>query len=141
MTGFDGDLSRPRVGVPTFLVYRECPCGNWLCTGEGASAPACAACGGRFMPGGGPPGMYGDPRDDGIQSRRRRSLAFVGILTNEAGAVRLVHRIRGFLGLYGGPQYEPTLASDRASEPTSRYFGEDEQRGSSDLVAIPEPAR
>jgi hypothetical protein len=132
------DLSRPRVGAPTFLVYRECPCGNWLCTGEGASAPSCGACGGYFMPGGGPPGMYvtSDPDDNGIQSRRRRSLAFVGMLTNEAGAVSLVHRIRGFLGFYGpGGRHDLTLASERAEEPTPRYFNEREQQGSSDLVA------
>jgi hypothetical protein len=134
------DLSRPRVGTPTFLVYRECPCGNWLCTGEGASAPMCGACEGHFVPGGGPPGMYGD--GDPMQSRRRRSLAFVGMLTSEAGAVSLVHRIYGFLGLYGGGvKHDLTLASGRASDPTPRYFDEREQRGSSDLMAAREPAR
>lgn len=89
-----------KIGELTLLVYRECPCGRWCATPEGAHAPMCGACGGYYVPAGtaeekGLP-MYGRTLSE---QRRMRGLAFVGLLTLEMGAVTMLSRARHWLGL------------------------------------------
>lgn len=72
---------RPMIGVPTLLVYRECYCGEWCATGEGALAPVCSACGGRMLPagsGGNEPGSVA-----AHEYRRVNGLGFRAALANE----------------------------------------------------------
>lgn len=123
-------MTRPTIGGVVGLVYRECPCGDWCATGEGAHAPLCADCGGAYMPAG-----VGDP-DVGPQfyetfeeCRRERSLGFVALFTNEIQGFALVGKIHRLLGLTSarmnhdqgpprGPYYtehERQSASDRAT--------------------------
>lgn len=94
-------MSAARLGDLHLLVYRECPCGRWCATGEGAHAPKCVNCDGYFVPGGGPRRdergpMFGADMDESMRLRR---LSFVAFLTIEQGAVSMLARVRRFLGL------------------------------------------
>ena len=60
------------------MVYRECPCGDWVCTAEGAPAPICNGCGGYYVP--------------ASVDRAERGLAFVGYLIAERDAVFATRR-------------------------------------------------
>lgn len=97
------DMFRPRLGALTVLVYRECECGNWCCTGENSRAPLCPACDGEMIPLGGAikngVPMFGDPEGDGHEQMRTRRLGFVGLLTNESAVRSQIGRIRKWLGI------------------------------------------
>lgn len=93
-------MTRPQIGGLTLLVYRECPCGSWCATGEGARHPVCPDCGGRFVPGGGSSAegpLFGS---SSAEAREIRGLAFVAFLTAEIPAARLLARVQRWLGLW-----------------------------------------
>lgn len=83
------DIVRPRIGDLALLVYRECVCGEWCATGEGAGSPLCGRCGRRMV------AFSVRDRD----ARRERGLGFVAFLTQESGAVGVIAKVRGFLGI------------------------------------------
>lgn len=85
----------PKIGEPVLLVYRECDCGWWCATGEGAVAPVCPCCGRNAFPLGGV-GRFTDASGEDI-GRRNRGLAFAGFLTSEMNAVELIHKVWKFL--------------------------------------------
>lgn len=116
---------RPQKGVPTLFVYRECPCGDWVLTGEGAIAPICPACGGRYVPGGGPTDavlpLYGRSH---AESREIRGLGVIGYLGQEIPLARLVASLRATLGLAGPESSEPHFTeAERGERPTSEGHG------------------
>lgn len=90
-----------QIGGLNLLVYLECPCGESCAIPEGGRLPLCTSCGGYYVPGGGPtegPPMYGRTN---TEARQLRCLGYVGFLTMEEGAVRLLGRLRDFLGTGG----------------------------------------
>lgn len=97
--------ARPLIGVETLLVYRECFCGNWCATGEGATAPICSECGGRMLPGTAPDAV--DPRE----YRRVHGLGFRAKLANE-------------IALASGVDVESAVqrAADRYGDFSRRYY-------------------
>jgi hypothetical protein len=84
-------MIRPSIGVETLLVYRECACGNWCATGEGAMAPLCGECGEQMWPAGTAVDAEGVPQfgdvEDRTEQRRMRGLAFRAVLANEIALV------------------------------------------------------
>jgi hypothetical protein len=82
---------RPLIGAETLLVYRECACGNWCATGEGAFAPRCGTCGEEMYPAGTAVNKDGIPQfgdvNDRTDQRRIRGLAFRAVLANECALV------------------------------------------------------
>lgn len=115
----------PGVGRLTVLVYRECPCGRWCATGEGVEAPVCSACGGWYLPGGGPQGQFGSTDgSDPSFGRRTRGLGFAAVLMGEQVAVALARRVRE--GLWG--KEVPAFAAEESGRP-ARYYSEREVAG------------
>lgn len=97
---------RPEIGEVTLLVYRECACGWWCATGEGAVAPICPSCGRSAMPLGGGKGQF--VHGDGKSGRYHRGLGFVAFFTNEMRAVSLIGKVKQFLGI--SPATNPHLS-------------------------------
>lgn len=135
--------SRPRIGQPTLLVYRECPCGDWCATGEGAVAPQCTNCDGLYLP---PGGTVESPttHDDWVESRRYRGLGFFASLCSEQGAVHLVSKALQDMGLMSRSdgRWHLTLATERfATYAEPRYYAEAEIQRLSDQIKSAPPVK
>lgn len=119
-------MFRPDIGSVALLVYRECKCGAWCATGEGEVAPICA-CGGRYLPGGGPPGMYG--RTDGAdhhEVRQLRRLGFTALFGYETAMSRLVGRLSQWMGLQASLGGGAWSLGHFQGDGHGRYFSADE---------------
>lgn len=99
---------RPSVGQVALFVYRECACGSWCLTGEGAFPPLCGGCGRRMMPLGTAKMDDGRPRfgSDFQEQRRIRGLGVVGLFTNEIAASGLLGKFRKMLGLFDAETHQ-----------------------------------
>jgi hypothetical protein len=98
---------RPRLGEKILLVYRECLCGEWCATGEGAVAPLCPQCGRRMVPPGGPPG------DDRGEYRREHGLGFAGTLEREREAIKGIPMRGSWESGNPSPHYDPEALKRR----------------------------
>jgi hypothetical protein len=134
----------PPFGVPILLVYRECPCGRWCATGEGAHHPVCENCGGYYVPGGGPhrepdtsegPGetpMYGPIDGDGREARRYRGLGFRGELGLEIPLAERISRDLRETALLD--DHGPAEERFHSHANTKRHYGDEETQRKSEQI-------
>ena len=86
-------VPKPSKGQRRLLIYRECECGDWLATHEGAIAPRCGDCGGEFLPLGGVsprvPNTLPDPKElaNWQVNRLKNSLGAAAQFVSESEAV------------------------------------------------------
>ena len=78
----------PSLGQKRLLIYRECGCGAWLATPEGAIAPICSECDEMFQPLGGSSPRPAEPQEIEEWARNRREVgrAFYAPLLTEVKA-------------------------------------------------------